>query len=151
MSFLQSMNISGSGLTAQRLRMDVISENIANMDTTRTEDGGPYVRKLCVFQSMNQSNSVFDKMLYSNMSELNASDNVRGVEVSAIVEDPETLPRVYDPTHPDADEDGYVTMPNVNSLKETTDMMETVRAYNANLTAFNAIKKMATSALDLGK
>lgn len=151
MSFLQSMNISGSGLTAQKLRMDIIAENIANIDTTRTAEGGPYRRKLAVFQSMNTSNSIFDKMLFENIDNLSASDRIRGVQVTEIVEDPEPFKMVYDPTHPDADENGYVAMPNVNSLKETSDMMEAMRAYDANITAFNAIKKMASNALELGK
>lgn len=152
MSFLQSMNISGSGLTAQRLRMDIIAENMANMDATRTAEGGPYRRKLVVFQSMNKSDSgAFNKMLFQNINDLSDNDRIRGVEVTEIVEDPEPFKMVYDPTHPDADENGYVAMPNVNSLKETSDMMEALRAYDANITAFNAIKKMASNALELGK
>ena len=151
MSFLQSLNISGSGLTAQRLRMDVISENLANMDTTRTQDGGPYRRKMVVFNSMNESNTLFNKMLYSNINEINKTDSVRGVEVSEIIEDEEPFKLVYNPTHPDANEDGYVEMPNVDSLKETVDMMEAVRAYQANITALNAIKQMAAKALEIGK
>jgi len=152
MSFLQSMNISGSGLTAQRLRMDIIAENIANMDATRTAEGGPYRRKLAVFQSMNKSDSgAFNKILFQNINDLSYNDRIRGVEVTEIVEDPEPFKMVYDPTHPDADENGYVAMPNVNSLKETSDMMEALRAYDANITAFNAIKKMASNALELGK
>ena len=149
--FLQSLNISGSGLTAQRLRMDVISENLANMDTTRTQDGGPYRRKMVVFNSMNESNTLFNKMLYSNINEINKTDSVRGVEVSEIIEDEEPFKLVYNPTHPDANEDGYVEMPNVDSLKETVDMMEAVRAYQANITALNAIKQMAAKALEIGK
>lgn len=151
MSFLKSMNISGSGLTAQKLRMDVISENLANIDTTRTQEGGPYRRKMVVFSSTAETNTLFNKMLYSNIREINNSTGKRGVEVSDIIEDEEPFKLVYNPTHPDANEDGYVEMPNVNSLKETVDMMETVRAYQANLTAFNAIKQMATKALEIGK
>ena len=113
MSFLQSLNISGSGLTAQRLRMDVISENLANMDATRTQDGGPYRRKMVVFSSTNQSNTLFNKMLYSNINEINSTNSTRGVEVSEIIEDEEPFKLVYNPTHPDANEDGYVEMPNV--------------------------------------
>lgn len=151
MSFLQSLNISGSGLTAQRLRMDVISENLANMDATRTQDGGPYRRKMVVFSSTNQSNTLFNKMLYSNINEINSTNSTRGVEVSEIIEDEEPFKLVYNPTHPDANEDGYVEMPNVDSLKETVDMMEAVRAYQANITALNAIKQMASKALEIGK
>ncbi len=151
MSFLQSLNISGSGLTAQRLRMDVISENLANIDTTRTQDGGPYRRKMVVFSSTNQSNTLFNKMLYNNINEISNSNKTRGVEVSEIIEDEEPFKLAYNPTHPDANEDGYVEMPNVDNLKETVDMMEAVRAYQANITALNAIKQMASKALEIGK
>ncbi len=151
MSFLQSLNISGSGLTAQRLRMDIISENLTNIDTTRTQDGGPYRRKMVVFSSTNQSNTLFNKMLYNNINEINNSNATRGVEVSEIIEDEEPFKLAYNPTHPDANEDGYVEMPNVDNLKETVDMMEAVRAYQANITALNAIKQMASKALEIGK
>lgn len=151
MSFLQSFNISGSGLTAQRQRMDIISENLANKDATRTQNGGPYRRKMVVFTSTNTSNSLFNKMLYNNINEINNSNQVRGVEVSEIVEDQEPFKLAYDPTHPDANEDGYVELPNVDSLKETVDMMEAVRSYQANITALNAIKQMASKALEIMK
>ncbi|NLJ57606.1 MAG: flagellar basal body rod protein FlgC [Tissierellia bacterium] len=143
MSFLQSMNISGSGLTAQRLRMDVISENIANIDTTRTEDGGPYRRKMVVLESANS----FRDMVLRNINDYEAG----GVEVAEIVEDLSEFKKVYNPEHPDADEDGYVNMPNVDSLKETVDMMEAYRAYQANITALNTLKQMATKALEIGR
>lgn len=151
MSFLQSFNISASGLTAQRLRMDVISENIANIDTTRTENGGPYRRKMVVFSSIQETNSLFDKMLYNNINEISKEQSNRGVEVSQIIEDEEPFKLVYNPTHPDANEDGYVEMPNVDSLKETIDMMEAVRAYQSNITALNAMKELASKALEIGK
>ena len=151
MSFLQSLNISGSGLTAQRQRMDIISENLANIDATRTQDGGPYRRKMVVFTSTNTSNSSFNNMLYNNINNINNSDQIRGVEVSQIVEDQEPFKLAYNPTHPDANEDGYVELPNVDSLKETVDMMEAVRSYQANITALNAIKQMASKALEILK
>lgn len=151
MSFLQSLNISASGLTAQRLRMDIISENLANKDATRTQNGGPYRRKMVVFTSSNQSNTLFNKMLYSNIKDINTANQVRGVEVSQIIEDEEPFKLVYNPTHPDANEEGYVEMPNVDSLKETVDMMEAVRAYQANVTALNSIKQMASKALEILK
>jgi len=145
------MNISGSGLTAQRLRMDVISENLANIDTTRTQDGGPYRRKMVVFSSTAQTSTLFNKMLYNNINEINNTNQSRGVEVSEILEDEEPFKLAYNPTHPDANEDGYVEMPNVDSLKETVDMMEAVRAYQSNITALNAIKQMASKALEIGR
>lgn len=143
MSFLESLNISGSGLTAQRFRMDVISENIANIDTTRTENGEPYRRKMVVLASENS----FKDMMVKNIKEYEAG----GVEVSEIVEDQSEFKLVYDPEHPDADMNGYVKMPNVDSLKETVDMMEAYRAYQANVTALNTTKQMAVKALEIGR
>lgn len=143
MSFLQSINISGSGLTAQRLRIDVISENIANIDTTRTEEGGPYRRKMVVLSST----SDFKNMLIKNINDFEAG----GVEVTEIIEDESEFKLVYNPEHPDADENGYVSMPNVDSLKETVDMMEAYRAYQANITALNTTKQMAIKALEIGR
>lgn len=143
MSFLKSLNISGSGLTSQRLRMDVISENIANIDTTRTENGGPYRRKMVVLSST----SGFKNMLIKNLNDYEAG----GVEVTEIAEDQSEFKLVYDPEHPDADENGYVSMPNVDSLKETVDMMEAYRVYQANVTALNTTKQMAVKALEIGR
>jgi len=143
MSFLQSLNISGSGLTAQRLRMDIISENIANIDTTRTENGDPYRRKMVVLSST----SGFRNMMIKNISDYEAD----GVEVTEILEDPSEFKLSYDPEHPDADENGFVRLPNVDSLKETIDMMESYRAYQANLAALNTMKQMAAKALEIGR
>lgn len=140
---LKSLNISGSGLTAQRLRMDVISENIANIDTTRTENGGAYRRKMVVLSS----NSSFKSKLIDNIKNYEAGM----VEVTEIVEDESEFKLVYNPEHPDADEQGYVSMPNVDSLKETVDMMEAYRAYQANITALNTTKQMAVKALEIGR
>lgn len=146
MSFLQSLNISASGLTAQKLRMDIISENLANIDTTRTEEGGPYKRKLTVLTSTGESGF---GQIYSD--KLNQSGKKPGVEVSKIIEDESEFKLTYNPTHPDADVNGYVKMPNVDSLKETADMMEALRAYQANVTALNTIKQMAAKALEIGR
>lgn len=145
MSFLQSLNISGSGLTAQRFRMDVISENIANQDTTRTEDGGPYRRKMVVLSSTTNN---FKSMMIKSLNDYEATG---GVEVSEIVDDPSEFKLVFNPEHPDADENGYVSMPNVDTLKETVDMMEAYRAYQANITALNTTKQMAVKALEIGR
>lgn len=143
MSFLQSLNISGSGLTAQRFRMDVISENLANKDTTRTVNGEAYRRKMVVFTST----SNFKDMMIQNVNDYKAG----GVEVTEILEDQSEFKLVYDPDHPDADENGYVNMPNVDTLKETIDMMEAYRAYQANITALNTTKQMALKALEIGR
>ncbi|MDF2677736.1 MAG: flagellar basal-body rod protein FlgC [Bacillota bacterium] len=143
---LDSLNISASGLTAQRFRMDIISENIANIDTTRTESGGPYKRKMVVFTSKGQSN--FKDILVNNLKEHEING---GVEVSQIMDDESEFKLVYDPEHPDADNNGYVSMPNVDTLKETVDMMEAYRAYQANITALNTAKQMAVKALEIGR
>jgi flagellar basal-body rod protein FlgC len=143
MSFLKSLNISGSGLTAQRLRMDVISENIANIDTSRTEEGGPYRRKMVVFKAAGD----FKNIMINNLNQYKPG----GVEVAEIIEDPTEFKAVYNPEHPDADENGYVNMPNVDSLKETVDIMEAYRAYQANVTALNTVKQMAIKALEIGR
>ena len=145
MAFLSSFNIAASGLTAQRLRMDIIGENITNINTTRTEDGGPYRRKMVVLQSVERSSfrNVLDKRIQRGREV--------GVKVSQIVEDESPFQPVYNPEHPDADENGYVWMPNVDLLKETIDSMAASRAYEASLTAFNAIKHMAQKALELGR
>ncbi len=144
MAFLSSLNISGSGLTASRLRMDVISENIANATTTETQNGGPYRRKEVVYESIDDSSSF--SSIYQR--QLSGSAN-KGVRVKEIAEDQSEFQSVYDPTNADADENGYVLMPNVDLVEETIDMMAASRAYEANLTAFNAMKSMAEKALQI--
>ncbi len=145
MSFLDSLNISGSALTAQKLRMDVISSNIANASTTRTDEGGPYRRKLVVLSEA--TNDSFSGV----MNSLTQNENIGGVEVSAIVEDQSDFKPVYDPDNPAADANGYVMMPNVDTVDEMVDMMSASRSYEASITAFNAVKLMATKALDIGR
>ncbi|MCU9612109.1 flagellar basal body rod protein FlgC [Caldibacillus lycopersici] len=145
-----NLNITASALTAQRLRMDVISSNMANVDTTRGEyvDGQwiPYTRKSVVLQSKENSFSSFlNKAMDSNT--LNAG----GVQVSKIVEDETPFEMVYNPEHPDANEDGYVQMPNVDPLREMVDLMSATRSYEANVTVFNASKGMLMKALEIGK
>lgn len=145
MAFLNSMNISGSALTAQKLRLDIISENIANSDTTRTPGGGPYARKTVVFEPI--KNETFKSILSGEVSKSYQG----GVKVSNIIVDETSFKTVYNPSHPDADERGYVNMPNVDTLKETVDTMSATRSYEANVTAFNAIKMMALKALEIGR
>lgn len=145
MSFFGSMDTSASGLTAQRLRLDVISQNIANANTTRTAEGGPYQRKAVIFESVSnpeQFNAVLNK---------HSKGKSNGVRVSQIVKDEKEFPIVYDPTHPDADERGYVRMPNINQVEEMVNMISASRSYEANVTAFNTMKSMATKALEIGK
>ncbi|MBE7719513.1 flagellar basal body rod protein FlgC [Lacrimispora indolis] len=148
MSFLSSMNISASAMTAQRLRLDIASENIANIDTTRTEAGGPYRRKMVVLEARSENN--FRRVLM-NAAGLGRQQSTGGVRVSQIVEDTSPFKSVYSPEHPDADENGYVQMPNVDLIKETVDSMSATRSYEANITAFNAVKTMASKALEIGK
>ena len=136
MNAFSSMKISATGLAAERLRMDTITSNMANAQTTRSADGsGAYVRKVAVFQEA-----------------LDANGNMAGVKAVKIQKDDSPLRKVYDPTHPDADpETGDVTMPNVNVLNEMADMMVSTRAYEANLDTFNALKSMFSKALEIGK
>ncbi len=145
MSFLSSMNINASGLTAQKMRLDIASENIAHMDTTRTERGGPYRRKMVIFQSMedNSFRSKFNRAINRNVTP--------GVRVAAVVEDQRPFKTIYSPDHPDADAQGYVRLPNVDLIKETVDSMAATRAYDANITALNAVKLMASKALEIGR
>lgn len=151
MAFLSAMSVVGSGLTAQQLRLDVISENVTNMQTTRTENGEPYRRKMVVFQSQDGRDSFRTALARAAGRSLTPNDDVGGVRVTEIVEDQSDFKQVYDPTHPDADENGYVMMPNVELVKETVDAMAAQQAYTANVTVFNALKGMATSALEIGK
>ena len=145
MSFFGAMDTSASGLTAQRLRLDVISQNIANSNTTRTPEGGPYRRKAVLFESINNRES-FESVLGRYTQAKN-----NGVRVAGIVEDNKPFPIVYDPTHPDADEEGYVQLPNVNITEEMVNMISASRSYEANVTAFNAMKAMVSKALEIGK
>jgi len=142
------MDISGSALTAQRLRMDVIAENIANAETTRTEDGEPYRRKRVI---MEPRNSEFAEMLARRAGGEERGSVTGGVRVTEIAEDESPFKLKYDPTHPDANEDGYVELPNVDITQEMVDMISAYRSYQANVTAFNAYKDMAQRALDIGK
>lgn len=148
MAMFDSLNISATGMTAQRLRMDILSENIANVKTTRTQDGTPYVRKNVVFQE--KDGASFRDALKRQLK-LNNTYVGSGVKVSSIIQDTETpMNMVYEPSHPDADENGYVSYPNVNPVTEMTDLIDASRAYEANITAFNATKAMALKALEIG-
>lgn len=133
-----SFDISASGIYAQRVRMDAISNNIANADTTRTPEGGPYHRQRVSFRA------VYDQTLGTRSVPA-------GVQVEGVVQDPNDERVVYDPGHPDADANGYVRMPNVNVVEEMVDMISATRAYEANVTALNATKSMISSAIELGK
>lgn len=146
MGMFTSFDINASGLTAQQYRMDIISENVANANTTRTEDGTPYRRKVVTFEEK-ESQTPFSRVLNT------ARDNFsgKGVRVSSVQEDQKTdMKQVYDPSHPDADENGYVTYPNINIVTEMTNLIDASRAYEANATAFTTSKTMATKGLEMG-
>jgi flagellar basal-body rod protein FlgC len=146
MSLMNGMNVSASGMTAQRLRMDIISQNIANVKTTRDENGEVYRRKTVVFAE--KGTEPFAQILNSKTG----TKAGNGVKVTEIVEDNQTpMNLVYDPSHPDADEKGYVAYPNVNPVTEMTNLIDASRAYEANVTAFNATKSMALKGLEIGK
>ena len=155
MGLFQSFDISASGMTAERFRIDTIAENIANVNTTRTEDGEPYRRKIVTFAEKDLT--PFSK--YYQSSRARAVGN--GVKVTSVKEDTETasvtedyetdFTMEYDPSHPDADENGYVRYPNVNTVTEMTNLIDASRAYEANTTAFNASKSMIQAALKIGQ
>jgi flagellar basal-body rod protein FlgC len=160
-NYLNALNISGSGLTAQKLRMDIMAQNIANSDVTRTQSGGPYRRRLVVLQTINeggfkrelmrQASSKTPAVYVTPSRGRDMTVNAGGVKVAQIFEDQSDLVPVYDPTHPDANEDGYVYMPNVNRTEELINMLAATRAYSANVTMFNATKAMISNALQIGR
>ncbi len=150
MGLFQSFDICASGLTAQRFRMDIIAENIANVNTTRTEDGTPYRRKIVTFEEkeLNTGVASFKNVL----NKTKAAYNGNGVKVSKVSEDYDTdYIMEYDPSHPDADENGYVSYPNVNTVTEMTNLIDASRSYEANTTAFQALKSMASSGISIGQ
>lgn len=149
MGFLDAINTSASALTAERLRMDVISNNIANASTTRTESGLPYRRQVVVFAA-NEPQSDFYRVWQRQLNG-DASLAGKGVKVVEIAQDNSPFRRVYDLNHPDAGEDGYVQMPNVNIVTEMVDMIAATRAYEANVTCLNASKSIVTKALEIGR
>lgn len=144
MSFLNSLNIAGSALTAERFRSDIILQNIANAQTTRTESGDPYRRKQVVFEERGLN---FQKSLEEELK----GHGRGGVRVKEVVESEDPFVPVYDPTHPDANDDGYVMMPNVNNTEEQVDLMAASRAYEANVAALSVVKAMAMKGLEIGR
>jgi flagellar basal-body rod protein FlgC len=148
MSFWQALRIGSSGLTAQRLRLDLISNNIANAQTTRTEKGGPFQRQDVIFMPEEQ-NASLPQSVALRQGDLSSLQG--GVRVAQITTDTDAGPRVYDPTHPDADANGYVNYPNVDIVVEMTNMLSATRSYEANLASVEAVKRMALKALDIGK
>ena len=149
MSMFMGIDTAASGLTAERLRMDIISNNIANANTTRTDRGGAYHRRYAVFTPRERQPQSFEQTLMKAVgARQNAGEGVRAV---LIAEDPQQGPLVYDPGHPDANAEGYVEKPNVNIVAEMVDMITAQRAYEAGTTAINAAKSMASKAMEIGR
>jgi len=145
MDFFEALNVSSSGLSAQRVRMNVISSNLANIETTRTPEGGPYRRKDVIFAATPVGSS-FQDILESRMW-----GDVYQVEVEGVYRDDDPPKLKYDPDHPDANDEGYVALPNVNVIVEMTNMLSATRSYEANVTAINATKSMMLKALEIGR
>ena len=162
-SLFHSMDISAQGLSVQRTRMNVVSENLANVDTTRTETGDPYRRKLVQVEHGSVGHEKFSKIFEKNTIELTETNEKHkpavpffkgcepipdcGVRVNGIVEDPSEFKLVFDPAHPDANSEGYVRMPNINPVQEMIDLITASRSYEANITALNSAKDMVRAAL----
>lgn len=146
MGLFNSFDISASGMTSQRFRMDIITENVANATTTRTEDGTPYRRKVVTFEE--KPVTPFSSVLATARGKYTGS----GVKVTRVSEDHESeMIMAYDPAHPDADDNGYVTYPNVNIITEMTNLIDASRSFEANVTAFDTSKSMAVKALGIGE
>lgn len=142
MDVFTSLKISSSALAAQRSRIDVVSSNLANIETTRTPEGGPYQKRDVVFRSVPQEDRSFDRVL---------GNAARHVEVAEIRTNPAPPKMVHDPSHPDADPQGFVAMPNMNLMEEMVDLMTATRSYEANVTAIQSAKRMALKALEIGR
>lgn len=159
--FFAGLNVSANGMSAQRKRMNAIASNIANAETTRTEDGGPYTRKMVLMHE--QINGTFSKMLNGDDFNLGVTNKFHipasndGGSINALIngvnaeetEDQSPYKMIYDPNHPDANNEGYVEMPNVNVVNEMVDMISATRSYEANVTAINAAKTMAKDSLEI--
>ena len=162
MSFLSSFDISGYGLSAQRFRLNTISSNIANANTTRTDEGGPYRRKEVVFKAIDFDKQLNDELQTNYLKYSNPLDEegnsfkspkpaLTTVEVEKVVRDDSKPIMKYDPSHPDADKNGYVAYPNINPVVEMADLIEATRSYQANVAAFQSSKTMATNAISILK
>lgn len=146
-----ALETSASALTAERLRMDVIANNIANVNTTRTPDGGPYRRQMVVLGSRPSFSAALQEASGQSGGGDSGAQVGQGVRVVQIVQDQRPFKLKYDPTHPDADASGYVQLPNVETVTEMVDLISASRAYEANVTALNAFKQMVSTALQIGR
>lgn len=143
--FLTGMRVSGSGMAAQRMRMNTINSNIANINTTRTPEGGAYRRKDVVFEAMPEAKS------FGEILKTQPERNMQRVQVTDVVSDRRAPLMKFEPDHPDANEDGYVAYPNINLMEEMANMIQASRAYEANVSAMNSTKDMAMTALEIGR
>ena len=150
MDFFDSLQTSASGLTAQRFRMNLVSNNLANVNTTRTEQGGPYTRKDPVFAATS-ANASFDDVMNAALNNKSVNSQSTEVNVVDVISDQRKPIMKYDPMHPDADSNGFVSMPNINVMEEMVNMMAASRSYEANVTAISTSKNMVMKALDIGK
>jgi len=151
MSLFDVLDVSSSGLTAQRMRLETISSNIANASTTRTPAGGPYARQDIVFKTADVTSKGGSQSAFGDVFSALSDEGPQGVQVSEILEDKQAPQLRFEPNHPDADADGYVHYPNINIITEMVNMVEATRSYEANLTMMNASKSLALQAIDLGK
>lgn len=147
MDFFKIFSVSGSGMAAQRSRMSVVAGNLANGETTRTPDGGPYRRRDVIFKSVPASGEFSNQL--ADISERH--EEVQGVEVAGIKQSSRPPRKIFDPNHPDASADGYVSLPDINPMEEMVDMLSAVRSYEANLSAHNTTKSLIRKILDLGR
>ena len=145
MSLFSVLSVSASGMAAQRTRAELVVQNLANSETTRTPEGGPYRRQDAVFQSAPQTSS------FSSIFQTEMTDGVKGVEVAGVIQDPSPGERRYQPGHPDADQEGYVTYPNVNPAEDMVDLLSAQRGFEGNIAAMSAIKDMIQHSIDLMK
>lgn len=143
MDIFTSMHIGASALKANRIRLNTISSNLANVETTSTPEGGPYKRKSVIYETKPLS--------FKEHLDVNLNEKVQGVQVAKIVEDQEPPKKIFNPDHPDADDEGYVSMPNIDVLKEMVDMMSATRSFEANTTTIKSAKRMAMKALEIGR
>ena len=154
MPFLSTINIIGSGMTAQQLRLDIVAENVTNSNTTRVENGEcSYRRKMVVFEALSGKDDFRAAMARAaeGLAPNKGYATAGGVRVAQIAEDPTEFKLVYDPTHPDANEDGYVELPNVDMVKEISDAIAASQAFSSNVTAFNTLKAVIAKGLEIGK
>jgi flagellar basal-body rod protein FlgC len=149
MGLFDAIDVAGSGLAAERLRMDVTAGNLANAQTTQGANGQPYRRREVVLQEAQAGGQSFGSMLTSAVAGSASASPVNGVQVAGVVEDPAAPRRVYDPGHPDADAQGYVSLPNVNPVTEMVDLIGASRSYEANVTAMQAAKQLFSKTLEL--